>query len=798
MVLLSKERKLLFFHVPKCAGESVCKYVQEQVPDARRYNGVLSGGRERGRDIMHVTHATASRIFDIATESRSQLIPGEHGEKAVTRDTVRELRGALGKSSGSSSRGSSSSSSSSSERYFSFCFVRNPYTRVLSAYEQRIVPWYAKWYGAAPRPFAAYMRELQRLVLKHGWEKDPSVVHFVPACHFSHDMPKSERQVVDFVGRLERYDADMHEAMLRCGVRRRPGTVGGGGAGAGAGARAEAAGGGAGAAVQKMEVVNAKAGASKPRGLAAHTPETIAIVNRLYADDFRLLGYEMVQPTDPRVPQPPLPGPPLPLPCGGQGGAGRRGAGAASASAAAAATTAAAAAAADATAADATVAVADSDEAWAAVKWAPTHSGGDAHCWVADDVALGAWQARFGAGLPTATEGKLPPGSGHAAALARKRKRAAEEAAAAAAAPPAAPVEPQLPPPQPPLAPGSSFRERLLLRVERDLAPWRERGGVSKRDMERLGQSAFAGLHVRIAGGVVTVVKERSSFQSRNRMTLLMLEELLRWCAARPDGALVLPPVEIVLHTDDKPPSGTEDLPLFVMSKKDPLPWTRPCSCLHIMYPDHTFSGWPEAETEGWRESHTKLAAHSAATEWAAKDPRLFFRGAPTNVLRRQLSALSARTPKAGLDVVCTDWSKQATTGDKAWQVDRSQFVTLADHCKWKYLAHVPGNSYAARLKYLFLARSTVFWCMDDWQEFYYHTLNAEEHFVPIYTTNPNCAVGTNKQVTMRIEQMRKDDAAAQQLAQRGFDFVTENLTMDAVNEYWYALLCGFASLQKS
>ena len=132
MVLISERQQLLFFHVPKCAGESVCKFVQAHVPDAKRYNGILTRGPDRGRDLMHVTPLTAQHVFELASDSRNGLLSGVHGEKRVGRDTVRHLCAGL-------------------QRYRTFCFVRSPYTRVLSAFEQRRVRWYAQFWGEAPR-----------------------------------------------------------------------------------------------------------------------------------------------------------------------------------------------------------------------------------------------------------------------------------------------------------------------------------------------------------------------------------------------------------------------------------------------------------------------------------------------------------------------------------------------------------------------------------------------------------------------------------------------------------------------
>jgi hypothetical protein len=62
-----------------------------------------------------------------------------------------------------------------------------------------------------------------------------------------------------------------------------------------------------------------------------------------------------------------------------------------------------------------------------------------------------------------------------------------------------------------------------------------------------------------------------------------------------------------------------------------------------------------------------------------------------------------------------TEWRKE-WEADERCKIDRAVFVPLARHAEWKYLAHIPGQSYAARLKYLFMMRSTVLWFKDPWQ----------------------------------------------------------------------------------
>eukprot|EP00936_MAST-01D_sp_MAST-1D-sp1_P002364 g2364.t1 len=720
MVLISERQQLLFFHVPKCAGESVCKFVQAHVPDAKRYNGILTRGPDRGRDLMHVTPLTAQHVFELASDSRNGLLSGVHGEKRVGRDTVRHLCAAL-------------------QRYRTFCFVRSPYTRVLSAFEQRRVRWYAQFWGEAPRTLLEMLRQIQARVERDGGWNDPSLVHFMPSSFFSHapedhqyrSQAHAQRQTqglprprLHFVGKMESFAEDFAEAMKRFGIDDHA----------------------------QPEMINQKAKAagssgSKPcdgaRGWAAHTPETIAIVNRLYEADFRLLGYEMISPDDARVLcSPPLaPPPPLPLTYSNKGSAGEDN---------------------------------ECDCAWRGVNWVKTEM--QDHCWLADARGLTVWREQSRC-IDGCDDGW---GWGWGGSGKRQRVDSSHGTTGTVGSDNT----------------GVPFQELLHRRINRDMEPWRARG-IDAGAMQQLGRSSFKGLHLKIVDSKLVVVRERASFQSRNRMTLRMLENMVAWCAERAaEGQRpALPNVEFVLHTDDKPPAGCDHLPLFVMAKRDALPWTEGgAESLHILYPDHTFGGWPEAETPQWAECLESLPSRSAQkdVEWAARDPRLFFRGAATNPLRRQLAQLATRPNGAPLlDIMCTDWSKDR--GGGKWAVDRSLFVPIADHCKWRYLAHLPGHSYAARLKYLFLNRSTVVWCQDDWQEFYYHTLVPQHHFVQVCTEGD---VGVNRQVVSRIQQLRADDAQAQRIAQQGFEFVSTNLTMDAVNEYWYELLTQFAAAQ--
>jgi hypothetical protein len=264
MVLIDASRKLAFFHVPKCAGRSVCQHLCQPGRDgtktAKNYEGIL----DNGEDIAHVTLENASLIFGRA------LHDSVGREAGATEGVARLFRDGL-------------------PGYFKFCFVRDPYARVLSAYAQRVDPWYRRHWGRCIEPFPEFMEWLSRGIRSNrlSWD-EPSVIHFKPGVFYTHD--SEWRQQVDFIGKTENSDEDFQEALRLHAARDASGNRAGG----------EALGlGGLAAALPRVNQ-RAQVGGGG-RSLAEHTAATIRIVNELYADDFDRFGYERVDPSDPRV-----------------------------------------------------------------------------------------------------------------------------------------------------------------------------------------------------------------------------------------------------------------------------------------------------------------------------------------------------------------------------------------------------------------------------------------------------------------------------------------------------------------
>ena len=58
--------------------------------------------------------------------------------------------------------------------------------------------------------------------------------------------------------------------------------------------------------------------------------------------------------------------------------------------------------------------------------------------------------------------------------------------------------------------------------------------------------------------------------------------------------------------------------------------------------------------------------------------------------------------------------------------------VGLLDHCKYRYLAFLDGNTYSSRFKYNLLCGSTVLAQKQAWEEWFYPTLEPWVHYAEV------------------------------------------------------------------
>jgi len=277
-------------------------------------------------------------------------------------------------------------------------------------------------------------------------------------------------------------------------------------------------------------------------------------------------------------------------------------------------------------------------------------------------------------------------------------------------------------------------------------------------------------------------------WESRNVNTLNMIEEVLKHYK--------IPDLEVLVSTDDilKDEKGSK-YPILVMAKRK--------KDKNILYPDHTFQDWSNAKTNTWNLAKKKIMTSCKKHPFTKKTGKLMFRGNNTHYIRKFLANKSANKNEINIQMV--DLKK-----------NKNKFVTLEDHCKWKYLLNIPGRSYAGRLKYLLVSNSVVFNIKKkedyQWDEFYYHVLADNKNYVAIqdnnnydyegkikkegnkYNNTANDAI--LKQCVDKVKELNASNKDATKIVNENED-LREYFNYESVLFYWYVLLYKLSLLKK-
>ncbi|XP_029433698.1 protein O-glucosyltransferase 1 [Rhinatrema bivittatum] len=248
-----------------------------------------------------------------------------------------------------------------------------------------------------------------------------------------------------------------------------------------------------------------------------------------------------------------------------------------------------------------------------------------------------------------------------------------------------------------------------------------------------------------------------------------------------------LPDMEMVINVRDYPqvPGWMKPvLPIFSFSKTSDYQ--------DIMYPAWTFweggpAVWPIYPTGlgRWDLMRVELGKSAQQWPWEQKVSKGYFRGSRTSPERDPLILLSREDP----ELVDARYTK-----NQAWKSEKDTLgkpaakeVPLVDHCKYKYLFNFRGVAASFRLKHLFLCGSLVFHVGREWLEFFYPQLKPWVHFIPVKQDLSD--------LRELLQFVKENDKTAQEIAERGHQFITDHLRMEDVSCYWETLLTEYAKL---
>jgi hypothetical protein len=190
-------------------------------------------------------------------------------------------------------------------------------------------------------------------------------------------------------------------------------------------------------------------------------------------------------------------------------------------------------------------------------------------------------------------------------------------------------------------------------------------------------------------------------------------------------------------------------------------------------------------------------AAWEAKFPWEAKLAKAYFRGTPYCGIHRfgrcsryVLPRLAHEGRAPLLDVGLVEYEP---SHDSERHLNRSLApLTKAPReppeamGRYKWLLHLDGHSYSARLQNLLLTNAAVLKQQSMYVEYYYRALQPWEHYIPFYVT-------AHDDIVEVLQNVSQHDEAVRLVAHRAQAFAHATLDVDSRNCYWRRLLHGWS-----
>ena len=150
-----------------------------------------------------------------------------------------------------------------------------------------------------------------------------------------------------------------------------------------------------------------------------------------------------------------------------------------------------------------------------------------------------------------------------------------------------------------------------------------------------------------------------------------------------------------------------------------------------VLIPCFSFWSWSEAGITRWNKKMMSIKRAGDRKTFAKKQSKLFWRGARTG-RRTEFISITHKHQQI-MDGSFMDWQ-----GVGLLRLTRhKQYRTLEQHCDYKYLLHLEGNTFSGTLKYLLLCGSPVIFAkIDGREEFWYHLLKHQENIITLELIN--------------------------------------------------------------
>ena len=201
--------------------------------------------------------------------------------------------------------------------------------------------------------------------------------------------------------------------------------------------------------------------------------------------------------------------------------------------------------------------------------------------------------------------------------------------------------------------------------------------------------------------GELFIIEDKGMTSYYGSRLFATLDSINRALVSFPDRAQ-LPSCEFIISWGDKPALG---VPLWAYTKKD-----TPDYYDTWLMPDFGFFSWPEPKTGAYTEVRRAMMKMETGTTFENKVPKLVWRGAPLALEDRE-KLLEYSQDKDWADVRSINWE------DKK-ELEKNH-LTMAEHCRYMFIAHVSGLSWSGQGKYVRNCHSVIVSHELEWREIY-------------------------------------------------------------------------------
>ncbi|KAL1963953.1 hypothetical protein VTN77DRAFT_7628 [Rasamsonia byssochlamydoides] len=217
---------------------------------------------------------------------------------------------------------------------------------------------------------------------------------------------------------------------------------------------------------------------------------------------------------------------------------------------------------------------------------------------------------------------------------------------------------------------------------------WKARHGISMDDLDAIPLKEGMG-RAFIYNGELYVVATRAKGEDHRRKILAVLSSIHRALVASPHRASQRN-IEFVFSIEDRVDDVTDpDCPVWVLART-------PSEQAVWLMPDFGFWAWDNLFNSIGPYNQVVDRIERSELPWNEKKKQLVWRGKPSFAPKLRRALIDAARDKPWDDVRQVDWYQ------------KTNVISMEDHCNYMFIAHVEGRSYSASLKYRQACRSVI------------------------------------------------------------------------------------------